>query len=148
MSLERAILDRIKADSALFALVGNRQIAVSMTAANANVELPYILIQQITAVPYYTMLSDSKVHQTRYQFEFYSTVFQSLLTARDRFIQIFSGFRGNLAPVAAPYGLVNVQRLHMVDQRIDSQQPTDGSQIFVYRLSQDWEIDYNVSVPA
>lgn len=147
MSLERAIIDKIKADTALFNLVGNRADAVKMTAANANAQLPYIVIQQVTAVPLYHMLGDSKVHQTRYQFEFYSTVFASVLSARDRFIQIFSGFRGDLAPALAPYGPIEVQRLHMVDQRIDSQQPSDGSQIFVYRLGQDWEIDYNVSVP-
>lgn len=148
MSLEQAIIEKIKADSALYALVGNRPTAVAMSFATANLQLPYILIQQITAVPYYHMTGDSRVHQTRYQFEFYSQVFGSVIAARNRFIQIFSGFQGDLAPPAAPYGPVIVQRLHLVDQRIDPQTPSDGSQVFVYRLGQDWEIDYNTAVPA
>lgn len=146
MTLERAIIDRIKADATMAALVGTK---VFVGVANPNTQLPYVLIQQISAVPLYHMLGDSNVHQTRYQFEFYSTVYGSVLTARDRLIQIFSGFRGDLRPTGVvAYPAVIVQRLHMADQRLDPQEPTDGSQNHVFRLGQDWEIDYNTSVPA
>lgn len=145
MTLERAIIDRIKADATMATLVGTKVFA---GVANPNTQLPYVLIQQISAVPFYTMGGDSNVHQTRYQFEFYSGVYESVISARDRFIQIFSGFRGDLAPALAPYGPVTVQRLHLVDQRLDPQSPTDGSQNHVFRLGQDWEIDYNTTVPA
>lgn len=139
---EEAIFRRVTGSTALNTLIGGRFLPLS---ASMRTTMPFVVYKRFTADHQHHLGGASGLVFLRMQFDIFGQTYAVVKAIGEAFRNLLDGYRGTVTngPDSVLLSCVELQ-----DEREDYVQPTDGTDIGAYRLTQDFRISASTSIPA
>lgn len=140
MAFEDDLTTYLESKTALTDLLGSGASGFYPQVAPQGVATPYMIYARISGTQGHHMTAADGLQQSRYQFDAYGT-YKQVKAIQDALRQAMDGFRGL-------FSTVRVQACHLMDIRDLYEEPDDGQQFGLHRVSMDFYIAYSEDVPT
>ena len=129
----------LNADAPLTVLVGAR---IFPQIAPPSASFPRVTITRIVNGHERHMLASSGLSRATYQIDSWALNSPSVEAVAEALRNALDGFIGKLM------GGIDIRSIFLVDENDNIEEPTDGSDNSIYRISQDYTINHRESIPT